>query len=124
MDLQKAPRRDNVFSPVKHVRHFSEQKLNSGGAASANSKSPAATQSVGGGVDSPKQYDNHGALKAAARLGLMSNDVLSQSFSPANYSMDRPPKLLSNGPQSVHMQLRSHQHQHSAAGVQNEYSNL
>ena len=42
VDLQKVPRRHGVFSPVKHVRHYSEQKLNNS-AASANSKSPAAT---------------------------------------------------------------------------------
>jgi hypothetical protein len=37
------------------------------------------------GIDSPK-YDNHGALKTAAKLGLMSNDILNftSGLSPVN----------------------------------------
>jgi hypothetical protein len=50
----------DVFSPQKHTRHHSEQKL---------------TQLK---QDSPK----HTALKTAAKLGLMSNDMLQQNFSP------------------------------------------
>jgi hypothetical protein len=61
---------------VKHVRHYSEQKLQSVGIY----KSAASA-----GIDSPK-YDNHGALKTAAKLGLMSNDILNftSGLSPVN----------------------------------------
>jgi len=65
----------NVFSPAKHIRHFSEQKLQS-----LNNRSVGS-----GGIDSPK-YDNHGALKTAAKLGLMSNEMLNltSGLSPVN----------------------------------------
>jgi len=48
-------------------------------------------------IDSPK-YENHGALKTAAKLGLMSNDIinLSSQLSPANNNYNEKSMFTNN----------------------------
>ena len=79
----------DVFSPIKHARHYSEQKLQS---VQHNKQA-----SNNNGLESPK-YDNHGALKTAAKLNLMSNDMLnfSNGLSPVNqkpFQISEKPKF-------------------------------